>query len=568
MATAGLPTLTHGGRGWGQVGRRDHRQRGVEIPAPPQAPSGEPLKSHHVLHFSPGLRSRGYGRHMRDKDVVAAIVAGNPDGLAAAYDRYAAQLYSYCRTLLREPADAADAVQDTFVIAASRLSALRDPARLRAWLYAVVRNECLRRLRGREAPLDEALEMTDESAEVSTDAEQEELRALVRAGLHGLNPTEQEVLELQLRQGLDVGEVADVLDVSRNHAHALLSRARDQLETALGVLLVARTGRQDCPALAGLLREWDGQLTVLLRKRVNRHIDHCPVCTDRRRRELAPAMFLGITPIVSLPLAAAALPSGLRAEVLRLALGSSPDAVAHRTALARHAMDFGHHGFPKALPVHHPRWWHATPAHSAAAGSVAAGGIAIAVMVGIGGGHRVPFGNFFGGSSSPSQTQTATQPAGGSPDSAMPTPSGFPGPSPTIRSPHPRPSATKPRPPRRSTPPPTSPPPSTNPPPTTTPPPTTAPGTLSISPTTVVLSPLLGQKLRLTAVGGPVHWKILEPASLLGSMAVTPSSGEIAADTSKIVTLTVSGLASLDTQLTASPGNIKITVVLGVGLLP
>jgi DNA-directed RNA polymerase specialized sigma24 family protein len=40
---------------------------------------------------------------MRDSEVVAAIVAGDPAGLAEAYDRYAAPLYNYCRTLLREP---------------------------------------------------------------------------------------------------------------------------------------------------------------------------------------------------------------------------------------------------------------------------------------------------------------------------------------------------------------------------------------------------------------------------------------------------------------------------------
>ena len=39
---------------------------------------------------------------MRDSEVVAAIVAGDPDGLAEAYDRYASPLYAYCRSLLRE----------------------------------------------------------------------------------------------------------------------------------------------------------------------------------------------------------------------------------------------------------------------------------------------------------------------------------------------------------------------------------------------------------------------------------------------------------------------------------
>ena len=84
-----------------------------------------------------------------DRDIVAAIVAGDPAGLSAAYDSYAAGLFGYCRSLLGEPADAADAVQDTFVIAAAKIGGLRNPARLRSWLYAVARNECHGRLRAR-----------------------------------------------------------------------------------------------------------------------------------------------------------------------------------------------------------------------------------------------------------------------------------------------------------------------------------------------------------------------------------------------------------------------------------
>src|SRR5579862_7579720 len=102
-----------------------------------------------------------YRGRMRDSEIVAAVVAGDPAGLAAAYDRYAGPVYAFCRALLTEPADAADAVQDTFVIAAAKLGALRDPERLRSWLYAVARNECHRRLRGRRGsvPLAEAGEM-------------------------------------------------------------------------------------------------------------------------------------------------------------------------------------------------------------------------------------------------------------------------------------------------------------------------------------------------------------------------------------------------------------------------
>jgi len=120
---------------------------------------------------------------MGDVEVVAAIAAGDPAGLAEAYDRYAAPLYRFCRGMLPEPADAADVVQDTFVIAVPRMSALRDPQRLRPWLYTVARNECLRKLRSSslQAPLEDAPEVTDEGADVEADVEKAELRALVRA---------------------------------------------------------------------------------------------------------------------------------------------------------------------------------------------------------------------------------------------------------------------------------------------------------------------------------------------------------------------------------------------------
>ena len=78
--------------------------------------------------------------------MVAAVVAGDADGIAEAYDRYAASLYAYCHSMLPGPEAAADAVQDTFVIAVSKLDGLRDPDQLDAWLHAVARNECLRQL--------------------------------------------------------------------------------------------------------------------------------------------------------------------------------------------------------------------------------------------------------------------------------------------------------------------------------------------------------------------------------------------------------------------------------------
>src|SRR5690606_14590265 len=78
-----------------------------------------------------------------DRALVAALVAGDPRGLEGAYRAHADRIYTYCRGVLRDPDAAADAVHDTFVLASQRAHQLRGPARLRSWLYAIARNECL-----------------------------------------------------------------------------------------------------------------------------------------------------------------------------------------------------------------------------------------------------------------------------------------------------------------------------------------------------------------------------------------------------------------------------------------
>src|SRR6266508_935022 len=80
-----------------------------------------------------------------DAELVSAAMAGDRGAFAAIYDRYADRLHDFCWSLLRDRDEAADATQDAFLVAAERLGQLRDPERLRPWLYAVARSQALRR---------------------------------------------------------------------------------------------------------------------------------------------------------------------------------------------------------------------------------------------------------------------------------------------------------------------------------------------------------------------------------------------------------------------------------------
>jgi RNA polymerase sigma factor (sigma-70 family) len=242
-----------------------------------------------------------------DGELVAAVRAGDRAAFAAVYDRYGGKLYDFAYATTRHREDAADAVADTFVRFAERLGQLRDPERLRPWLYAITRHECLRRLKGRNRMLfdgeERLAEMADDTATAESSAESAALRDLVWAAAAGLADRDRAMLDLHLRQGLDGAELGEAMGMGAAHAYVQLTRLRAQVERSLGALLVARTGRDDCPELDALLGDWDGTLTPLIRKRVARHVEGCETCSARKRRMVSPWALLATVPIALAPAA-------------------------------------------------------------------------------------------------------------------------------------------------------------------------------------------------------------------------------------------------------------------------
>jgi RNA polymerase sigma factor (sigma-70 family) len=303
---------------------------------------------------------------VHDRDIVDAITEGDRTGVAAAFGRYAQGLYSYCRSQLDEPADAADAVRDTFVIAAAEAARLSQPDRLRAWLFALARNECQRRLRaaGPSGQLYEAAHAMDDTETFAAATIQAHSRALIRAALAGLDPVDREISELHLRHGFYGTDLADILGVQPGQAHTLAARSRSRFERSLGVLTLARSEREHCRKLAAILDDQDGRASLSLRWRVRRHIGRCEVCGVRKRGGLNPAILLGQLP-------ADQLPAGLRHQTLSHVVGRSPTVTAHMLRVLDGAAGFRAGGFPEQLTALSPPGRRLT-AVAAAAAAVAA----------------------------------------------------------------------------------------------------------------------------------------------------------------------------------------------------
>jgi RNA polymerase sigma factor (sigma-70 family) len=239
---------------------------------------------------------------MDDASLVEAARSGDGTAWGAIYDRYADKLHDHCHRILRDRDEAADALHDAFIAAARNLDQLRDPTRLRPWLYSICRHEAVRRAkrRARVELTAEVEEMSGAEVDPSRGARVEELQELVWSAAAGLSARDQALLDLNLR-GLEGQDLADAMGTSLNNSYVMLSRLRDQVERALGALLIARLGREDCEELDALLDGWDGRFSPLLRKRVARHVDGCEVCSDRRKAVVSPLALLGAAPFVPAP---------------------------------------------------------------------------------------------------------------------------------------------------------------------------------------------------------------------------------------------------------------------------
>lgn len=126
----------------------------------------------HRAHCVPDVETPG-GPMTEMAFGTAALLKRAGSGDQAAWDELVARhtnlLWAVARSHRLDPADAADAIQTTWLRLLEHIDRINDPTRLGGWLVTTVRRECLRILRrsGRERlnPNDDTLDVADDTAE-------------------------------------------------------------------------------------------------------------------------------------------------------------------------------------------------------------------------------------------------------------------------------------------------------------------------------------------------------------------------------------------------------------------
>ncbi|WP_241695061.1 sigma-70 family RNA polymerase sigma factor, partial [Streptomyces sp. C] len=261
--------------------------------------------------MAPGMGGAG-GAHGADA-ARAARGAGGVGGTDAAADAcdtlrlelpepppfrhepYLDGLFTYCLSVLCDHEAAADVLGDVLAVAERHPGRCPDESDRRAWLYALARWACLRRLAERRR-VRQGAHSTRRTPE-HTDPEhtprahrpldvsayhRTELARLAWPEAAGTTPQQREALELAVRHRLGVTELAAVLGTAPTTARDLLSGAACEVERTRAALAVVETA--NCPAVSRITGDDDGPgpgqvlLSATLRAELVRHVDDCPRC--------------------------------------------------------------------------------------------------------------------------------------------------------------------------------------------------------------------------------------------------------------------------------------------------
>ncbi len=154
--------------------------------------------------------------------------------------------YNIALRMLRNPADAEDAVQEAFISAYRAFPKFKGQSKLSTWLYRIVVNACLMRIRKEKArakyltqtAYDDELVHDWASAGSWNEPERAalngELRDALDKGLDRLSPDIRAAVVLRDVQGFTTEEAAATLDVTVSSLKARLHRGRVLLRKHLG----------------------------------------------------------------------------------------------------------------------------------------------------------------------------------------------------------------------------------------------------------------------------------------------------------------------------------------------
>ena len=183
-----------------------------------------------------------------DFDLIQAINSGQAEKFHDLVKRYEQKLYNFSLRMCRNPSDAEDMIQDTFLNVFKYLKNFRHETKFKNWLYKVAASTCIKKRRkskfapDKELSLDEFLP-NDEAEKPDKVPEwamlpldkllNEELSSVINKTILALPEKYRVVIVLRDIEGFSTAETAQILNLSPSNVKVRLHRARLYLRDKL-----------------------------------------------------------------------------------------------------------------------------------------------------------------------------------------------------------------------------------------------------------------------------------------------------------------------------------------------
>jgi RNA polymerase sigma-70 factor (ECF subfamily) len=179
-----------------------------------------------------------------EADLIARARRKDGAAIALIIRQQNQRLYRIARSILRDDAEAEDAVQEAYIRAFTSLESFRGDSRLGTWLARIVMNQALGRLRRRKPALDfdrfakaqkagaEIIRFPAANPELDpeTAMAQREIRALLERAIDALPEGFRTVLVARLIEGMSIEETAELFGIRPETVKTRLHRARRLLK--------------------------------------------------------------------------------------------------------------------------------------------------------------------------------------------------------------------------------------------------------------------------------------------------------------------------------------------------
>lgn len=187
-------------------------------------------------------------------ETIRRAQAGDQAAIASLVAEQQRYVYSIAMTITKDPADAADLTQDALIRFIRAIGSYRGETKLSTWLYRLVVNLGIDRMRRRGAPPirldDEGVDVDvvsdDPIDDVAAVAERAEEAQIVRAAVAKLPDAQRLALTLHYFEDQRYEDIAEVMGVPLNTVKSHIRRGKERLAVLLRPKLETRVAQGSC----------------------------------------------------------------------------------------------------------------------------------------------------------------------------------------------------------------------------------------------------------------------------------------------------------------------------------